>query len=729
MGCLAVGFMFIGKLNEASRKLGELDTYAAALSTEPSVILSRNGKVLYTMSAEYREPAKIDEIPIRVQNAVLAAEDKRFRTHSGVDPIAIGRILVTNARDGRVSQGGSTVTMQLAKRLFSSSERTMDRKLDDIAMAMMIEREYTKDQILEMYLNQVYFGAGAYGIKAAAKVYFNKSLDELTVAEAAMIARLVQRPSEDNPFVNFDRAVAKRNDVLAVMLEEGMIDGAEYEAAIKEPVRLAPRPEGGRATIRGAPYFVNYVRAELRKILPDVDLSEGGYVVETTLDDDIQQVAEQEVAKLVEKYRARGVTTASFVLTDRAGGVLAMVGGVSYARNQFNAAYQGRRQPGSAFKPFVYAAALDTGAMSPHDTVGTDLFSYPMPYGAPPWTPKNSNGKYGGAVSLRTALAGSYNTSAARVMAAVGPDRAVNYARDVFGFTTPLPKVPSIVLGAGEVSPLEMAQAYSIFMLHGDRFTPYGITRVVGRDGQVLARVSPKIKPRALSPDVAATLDSYLRSVVTSGTGRAGSAVLDARGKTGTTSDHRDAWFCGYTSNLMGIGWIANEQYDEKNKRWVYRPMPRVFGGSVTIEMWREIMKYAQKKMGRGTPYEEPRAMSTEQVSNVVIDAVDDAAGRSGPDDAARASGDDDNDHAQPPVLEATPPLRETSIPPSMPVRTDPPPAGPSVGSRSDADMVTIYICADSRAVATMYCPEQVPRPFARGSAPTRRCTLHQGDP
>ena len=737
LGVILVGVgyaVMAGKMRDAATKLASLDKQVERLETQPSIILSSSGKTLYQISAEYREPVHIDEVPKIVRDATLAAEDKRFYDHSGVDTKALFRVLFTNVREGRTAQGGSTLTMQLAKRLFNGDARTFDRKLDDIAMALMIERKYTKNQILEMYLNQVFYGSGAYGIKAAAKVYFGKDLDELTIGEAALLSRLVQRPSRDNPFVNPERAIQKRDDVLSTMREEKMITESEYDKAKHEKLKLAHKKETGQNPILSAPYFVNFVKDQLRKDLPDIDLSAGGYRIETTLDDDIQRTSEQQVAKLVETYRKRGVTTAAFISMDETGRILSMVGGVDYDRNQFNAVTQGRRQPGSSFKPIVYSAAIDRGLIDPNGSISSARFSYEMPPGQEPWTPDNSNGKYGGEVSIRTAIAMSINTAAARVMKLVSPEVAVQYAHDVFGITTTIPAVPSIVLGAGEVSPLEMAQAYSVFMLRGDRATPFGITKVVGPDGTILKKYGPEIARNVLSSDVATAIDGCLRSVVTSGTGTVARAVQDARGKTGTTSDNKDAWFCGYTNNILGVGWISNEQYDEGRKRWVYREMPKVFGGTVTVTMWTPIMLAAQKKLGPGTPREEfPFKSRGDSATNDDPSVVPDTTDINGDPLGPKTDGDpakigDDGSHGGDP---STKPVKQEP-PPTPPVDGTPPTEVPKAepppkSKETKPEFITVDICAESGDVATIYCPETIPKSFAKSRVPKRRCRIHKG--
>lgn len=596
--CVLGAARWKSELEEAAHRVVKLPDLLDQLSRTPSVILARDGEVLLTIQTEYREPVRIDEVPTIVKQATLAAEDKRFYRHTGVDYMAIARVLFTNVKEGRIAQGGSTLTMQLAKRLYSQGERSFARKLQDMALAVMIEREKTKDQILELYLNQVFYGYGAYGVSAAAKVYLGKELEELTVSDAALLARFVRRPSEENAFANLQKAIENRNTVLQIMREEGVIDEAQLAEALAETPNLRKKPKVGVAATKRAPYFVDYILERVHREFPDIDLSKGGYRIETSLDVKLQAIAERSVRDLVANNRH--VTTAAFVLTDREGRILAMVGGADYDRNQFNVITQGRRQPGSAFKPIVYAAALENGALEPTSYLSNAKFTWVDRSTGRTWTPKNVNGKYGGPVSVRTAIAQSINLPAIRACEKATPQSVVSMARNAFGFRSKLDPVLPLALGASAVAPLEMARAYSVFMLGGDRFNPFGLRRIVGPHGDVVAVRQASISRNVLSPHTCELMDGFLRAVVTGGTGRRAASVVNARGKTGTTDDNRDAWFVGYTDQLLGVGWIANEVREGNN--WVYQRMPGVFGGDVTVHVWRGVVGEAQKMLG-----EQPR--------------------------------------------------------------------------------------------------------------------------
>ncbi|MCX7799334.1 MAG: transglycosylase domain-containing protein [Fimbriimonadales bacterium] len=763
--CVAIAvptWLFMRLVPEAERQLEKLEEIIQANLSEPSRILSADGKELFRVATEYREPVqRLDEIPLIVRQATLAAEDRRFYRHPGVDPRAVVRSLVTNIREDRFAQGASTITMQLARIVTRRYQKTWDRKLREAALAYSIDRRFTKDQILLNYLNLAYYGSGAYGVKAAARVYFNKSLDRLTVAEAAMLARCLRRPSRENPFDDLQASIRNRNTVLAAMREEGMIDEQTYREAIQEQPRLRRRNFAGGARIAGAPYFVQYVLSHLRAKKPDLDLSLGGYVVTTTLDSALQEVAERQVRAVVEANRRRRVSTGAFLLMDSRGRILAMVGGVDYSRNQYNVITQGRRQPGSSFKPFVYAAALDSGALSPNDRVSNARYVWQDPLSGKVWAPENSGGGYGGPVSLKSAMARSLNVVAVRVAEKAGADTVVDYARRVFGFVSPLDPVLSIALGSSAVSPLEMARGYSVFQHRGNRVEPFGIVDVRDVDGTVVYSEEPKLVPSGLRPEVAEEIDSYLREVVERGTASGFRSQMppNSRGKTGTTQENRDAWFCGYTDRFLGIGWVGNEVYDEREKRWRYLPMgSRVFGGTVTVQIWAKVVSEAVKRYGDVPPSagdlaEPPVDVSIGPAEDVPTETLEQPpAEAQEPIDVVPPAADETREPpAQQEQRQGAPPEGQTAVPSVGSVDPDPllgGEAGPrriaespaaAVGLASQPkvappnvprprETVRVEICADTRLKATIYCPETVVRAFPKGREPRGTCRRHIPD-
>lgn len=720
------GVYFALKLRDASAKIPNLPSVMDELSRKPSVILAVDGTELYRVSNEYRRAVNYASIPKLVINATLAAEDKRFFEHHGVDYWALGRVAFGAASEGKLAGGASTLTMQLAKRVYTSPEKRVDRKVEDIALAIMIERQLTKQQILEMYLNQVYYGEGAFGVQAAADVYFGKALKDLTVSEAATLARCVRRPSRENPFANLDRAIENRDVVLDVMLEEGMITMAQHDEALKEPLRLNKRAFASGERRLYAPYFVDAVLEQLDH--QGIDISTGGFRVETTLDPRMQRITEREVARTVRENRRQRVNTAAFVLLDKVGQIKAMAGGVDYDRNQYNMVTQGRRQPGSSFKPFVYATAFQLDAWRPGKAVSNARLTYPPAFpGAKPWVVHNSSNRYGGMVSVQSAIANSYNVCAVRVMEETGATRVSDFCHTNFGFTSQLDPVLPLALGATAVSPIEMARGYSVFMLGGDRFEPYMITRVIGPDGRVVKAFQPEYVRNVLAPHVAAWMDYLLRSVVTSGTGHRAKSVINARGKTGTTSDNRDAWFCGYSDELMGIGWVANEQRGPGDPpRWTYPPMASsAFGGTITVTMWAPIVGECQKLMKerprdfdapegiRSRSYDPPQEPVDEPFPEVVT-PLDEIAPGSGTGVVVPPPSEPVEKPTRDPVREPT------AAPTSPPDRRTERPA--------NTNYVYYEICAASGKQANFYCPETVRRRYPEGQGPPGVCTVHGPD-
>lgn len=716
-------FKFKQALEWAETKVQNLDSFKSQLATSPTTIVSADGKVLYRLQSEFRRSVEFEEIPELVKQATLAAEDKTFYQHSGVNWFAAARSAVLNTASGGKSPGASTITMQLAKRLYTSTEKSIDRKIKDMALAMQIERRKTKDQVLELYLNQVYYGAGAYGIAAAADVYFGKKLDQLSIAEAAMLAGLVQRPSKVNPFDNLDASIKRRNYVLRQMREENWITQADYEDATASTPKLAKRSFGSGERILAAPYYVRYVLDQLDKLAPEIkeELSKGGYKIYTTLNSEIQAIAEDQVRDVVRKYRRLKVTTGAFVLIDADGKILSMVGGVDFERNQYNIVYQGVRQPGSSFKPFVYSAAFSTGVLGPNDSISNKPILLEEGNHSRYW-PKRSKSAPD-IVSVRSAITSSQNPAAVHAIEMVTPAVAVSYAKDVFGIRSPLDPTLALALGSSGVSPLEMAEAYSVFMLQGDRAEPYGITRIEGPNGELIHEFKPKIRRGLLDSEVAAWMDDDLRGVVTGGTATFARVVPNARGKTGTTSDNRDAWFCGYTNNYVGIGWVGNEY--KKGKGWAYDPMSGVFGGKVTVQIWTGVMKRVVDKFGDGEdrPNTKKRIPAGGVIEPAPVDPpIDDMAGTMNGGDNGTTTGNAGGT-ATPPIGDTVPPITDAAPPATdnKPPVTKP----PTAGGGQEEQYVEAEICAESGALATMYCPETVTRKFKKGHGPRSRCRMH----
>ncbi|WP_439541516.1 transglycosylase domain-containing protein [Hyphomicrobium sp.] len=517
----------------------------------------------------------LDMLPARVTNAVVATEDRRFFAHHGLDPLGLLRATLVNLKSGRLTQGGSTITQQLAKNLFLSSDRTFARKAEEVVLALWLELRLSKTEILELYVNRVYFGGGAHGIEAASQRYFGKSARELTLPEAAVIAGLLKAPSKYAPSSSPVQAVTRGRVVIGKMLDAGFITEEDAREARAAEVRFSPLmrvPDQADMA-----YAVDYV-LDASASFEGSDRDE--IVIETTLDAGLQR----RTGEIVEKTLAASGATlnagqAAVVVLAPDGGIRALVGGRSYADSQFNRAVKAHRQPGSAFKPVVYLTALERG-LTP-DSVVVDE---PIRDGR--WSPKNDNGRHVGATTLRNALAQSINTVSVRLLLDAGADKVAATARRL-GMTSPLKANGSLALGTSEVSLLDLAGAYAAFANGGYVNAPYAIRRIRTGDGKVLfqrlaARSAPAIPRRSV-----AAMNDMLSTAVQFGTGRrAAIAGHMVAGKTGTTQDFRDAWFVGYTAHLTAGVWVGNDDGQSMNK---------VVGGSLPAEIWHGVMEEAHR--------------------------------------------------------------------------------------------------------------------------------------
>jgi penicillin-binding protein 1A len=533
-------------------------------------IVSVNGETMANRGATGGEALLLGEMSPYIPEAVIAIEDRRFYSHFGVDPIGLARAMMANVTAGRMVQGGSTLTQQLAKNLFLSPERTIERKVQEVLLSLWLEHRFTKDQILEMYLNRVFFGSGAYGVEAASRRYFRKPARDVSLAEAALLAGLLKAPSRLSPARDPKAAEARSQVVLAAMREQGVVSDSEIATALTSP------------QVRAKSYWTgseNYVADLVMQRLPDlVGKITDDLVVETTIDFQLQREAEKALREAIGDNGAKfRVSQGALVSIDGTGAVRALIGGREYATSQFDRATDALRQPGSAFKPIVYAAALEQGRTPL--SVRNDA---PVKIGK--WTPENYDSKYRGNVTLSDALTHSLNTVAAQLVMEVGPKTVVKTARRL-GIEAPLKANASIALGTSEVSLLELTGAYAPFMNGGYKATPHVIRRVSTHDGKVLYENAYDNPPRVIDPAVAAMMNQMLVRVVEEGTGR--KARLDgwpAAGKTGTTQSYRDALFVGYTANLVTGVWFGNDDG---------KPMKNVTGGGLPAETWKQFMQAA----------------------------------------------------------------------------------------------------------------------------------------
>ncbi len=541
----------------------------------PSVtVLAADGSLLATFGELFGQPLTLREMSPYLPKAVIATEDRRFYSHFGIDPIGLLRAAAANLAAGHVVQGGSTITQQLAKNLFLTPERSLARKVRETLLALWLEHRFTKDQILEIYLNRVYLGAGAYGVDAAAHRYFGKSARHTTLYESATIAGLLKAPTWFNPTRDREKAAARTAQVLANMVEAGIVTESQVASAAREGTS---RPTVAAAR-SGARYFADWIAEQLS------DFAGAGsrdLTVTTTLDTALQAEAEAAVAETIAHDGPKAaVSQGALVAMSPDGAVRAMVGGRDYSGSQFNRATQAQRQPGSAFKPFVYLAGLEAG-LRPSD----QFVDAPIRIGN--WQPRDYTGRYQGEVTLAEGLAQSINTIAVQVAQRAGI-RKVTAVAHRLGISSELAPEMSLALGTSEVNLLELVSAYAPFANGGLGVWPHGIAEIRDSDGNVVFRRTGSGVGRVMSPELAGTMNEMLSAVIGHGTGRSAALPRPAAGKTGTTQDYRDAWFIGYTADLVAGVWLGNDDNSPTNK---------VTGGSLPAQTWRRFMLAATRAM------------------------------------------------------------------------------------------------------------------------------------
>ncbi|HLG84950.1 MAG TPA: penicillin-binding protein 1A [Bradyrhizobium sp.] len=567
---LWVGIALIGAVIWAGAHLPPIQSLEIPKRPPTIEIVGLDGSVLAQRGEMAGANVALKDLPPYLPKAFIAIEDRRFYSHFGVDPVGILRAAVANLLHRGVSQGGSTLTQQLAKNLFLTQERTMLRKLQEAELALWLERKYSKTDILELYLNRVYFGSGAYGVEAASQRYFGKSAKNVTIGEAAMLAGLVKSPSRLAPNRNPEGAEARAKTVLAAMAEAKFITEAQAQAASAHPAQSV-KPAGAGT--------VNYVADWISEVLDDlVGQIEQSIVVETTIDPKLQSAAEAAVIdELAAKSVKFNVSQGALVAMTPDGAVRAMVGGRNYAESQFNRAVTARRQPGSAFKPFVYLTAIESG-LTP-DTVRLD-----GPLDVKGWKPENYSREYFGPVTLTQALAMSLNTVAVRVGLEVGPKNVVRTAHRL-GISSKLEPNASIALGTSEVSVTELVGAYATFANGGFAVSPHVVTRIKTLDGKLLYMRQPEQPNQVIEPRNVAMMNSMMEQTLISGTARKAEIQgWQAAGKTGTSQDFRDAWFIGYTSHLVAGVWLGNDDSS---------PTKKTTGGGLPVEVWSRFMHVA----------------------------------------------------------------------------------------------------------------------------------------
>ncbi|MGE5381745.1 MAG: transglycosylase domain-containing protein [Methylocystaceae bacterium] len=552
---------------------------------EMSVIYDTDGRAITGIHQENRLDIKLKDISPYMSKAVVAAEDQHFYKHHGIDIVGIGRAAYRNIQSRRIVEGGSTITQQAAKNLYVGQERTWTRKLRELYYAILLERHYSKNEILELYLNTIYFGEGAYGVESAARTYFNKNAADLNLSESALLAGIIQRPSAYNPYKNETAAFKRQDYVLKRMVATGAISISEAAQAAKVKIKL----ERGKSASSNAPYFAAMVADYVTKTYGERMVYQGGLHVYTTLDLDLQKAAQAAYERGLRNY-PDDLQGALIAVEPGSGKIRALIGGRDYRKYPFNRAVKSRRQPGSAFKPFLYSLALQDNNTEATTLVCEEI-SYPqddgseyrpVDYGDVPY--------HNRAFTLWEALATSDNVVAVRLMAQTKPERVAQYAKS-FGFKGPLRPYYSLALGSSEVSPLELAAAYAVFAAQGEYTSPYYIEKIEDRTGRIIfqAEVEPE---KVVRPAYAYLMTDMMTAVFKPGgtaSHLASQISFTAAGKTGTTQEVRDAWFAGFTPNLSCAVWIG---YDQPNRS------VNVAGGRIAGPIWAEFMQKSAKKIG-----------------------------------------------------------------------------------------------------------------------------------
>lgn len=541
------------------------------IEKRPSMVLqTKNGDRFTTYGDLYGDMLRIEDIPNSMKEAVLATEDSHFYDHFGVNPVSLTRAAWRNYQAGKVVQGGSTITQQLAKNLFLTPERTMGRKVRELLLAFWLETDYTKDEILALYLNRMYFGSGTYGIDAASRKYFSKPATRLTTAESAMLAGLLKAPTYYAPTLSLERAQNRASVVVGRMVDEDFLTESQALAVLAKPATL----KNVSRDFRNVRYFADWAVSEVHSYIGRTDKD---LIVTTTLDLEMQRDAETALEnRLKADSKLKGVEQGAFVAMHPTGAVKAMVGGRSYSKSVFNRATTARRQPGSVFKTIVYLAGFENG-LSPDDTF-TD-----GPINIDGWKPNNYTKKYNGDMSLREAYARSINTVAVKVTESIGRDKVADMATNL-GLSGNFPLHPSISLGTNEVSLLEMTTAHAIIANGGTRVLPYAVLEIKEKGGDILYTRQSSGQGRVISPGTINKMQDVMTAAIKWGTGKAANPGFAAAGKTGTTQNYRDAWFIGFTPDLVAGVWFGNDDGSRTN---------RVNGSNLPAVAWKDFIQHS----------------------------------------------------------------------------------------------------------------------------------------
>lgn len=555
---------FAGWLLYCVLTLPDIDQAVARTRQPSTTITAENGNEVKTFGSVYSEVIRLNELPSYVPDAIISTEDRRFYAHFGFDIVAFTRAMLTNIFMGRYAQGGSTITQQVAKNLFLTSQKNIKRKTQELLLAFWLEHKFSKEQILTLYLNRVYLGAGTYGIEAASQKYFQKSSRDMNLLEAAIIAGMLKAPSRYNPIASAERAKARAKVVLQNMVNNDALTERQMKYALTLPVG-----EDKSYKVQGADYFADWVYREVNDYIGERG---NDIYVYTTLDQKIQENAEKILREAVLAAKNRNVSEGAVVVLNKSGEVKAMVGGIDYRKSQFNRAVTALRQPGSAFKPFVYLTALQNG-WKREDRIDD------VPLSIGKWKPENYDKKYYGSVTLDEALMKSLNLATVNLSESLSRKDIIRTAKKM-GISTPVENTPSLALGTFEVKVIDMAAAYSAIANGGYATWPHAIKEVYTRDGYQLYQREADTENRILDAGAVKDLTKMLEKVISQGTGRRAKIPGFAAGKTGTTQDYRDAWFVGFTDEYVIAVWVGNDDNS---------PMKGVTGGTLPAEIWRKI--------------------------------------------------------------------------------------------------------------------------------------------
>ena len=555
---------FAGWLLYCVLTLPDIDQAVARTRQPSTTITAENGNEVKTFGSVYSEVIRLNELPSYVPDAIISTEDRRFYAHFGFDIVAFTRAMLTNIFMGRYAQGGSTITQQVAKNLFLTSQKNIKRKTQELLLAFWLEHKFSKEQILTLYLNRVYLGAGTYGIEAASQKYFQKSSRDMNLLEAAIIAGMLKAPSRYNPIASAERAKARAKVVLQNMVNNDALTERQMKYALTLPVG-----EDKSYKVQGADYFADWVYREVNDYIGERG---NDIYVYTTLDQKIQENAEKILREAVLAAKNRNVSEGAVVVLNKSGEVKAMGGGIDYRKSQFNRAVTALRQPGSAFKPFVYLTALQNG-WKREDRIDD------VPLSIGKWKPENYDKKYYGSVTLDEALMKSLNLATVNLSESLSRKDIIRTAKKM-GISTPVENTPSLALGTFEVKVVDMAAAYSAIANGGYATWPHAIKEVYTRDGYQLYQREADTENRILDAGAVKDLTKMLEKVISQGTGRRAKIPGFAAGKTGTTQDYRDAWFVGFTDEYVIAVWVGNDDNS---------PMKGVTGGTLPAEIWRKI--------------------------------------------------------------------------------------------------------------------------------------------